>query len=98
MQSASCSGMRARLVYRLILVMVIGGSGLMRTWISRAPVGEYWRPAIYRYPADGMPDCARLTGRMPVGPVPYGVWARIKLPDMPQQSPTACLLRQRHYV
>lgn len=52
--------MRVRAVYWLMLALALGGSiGLRWAVVHRAP--DDWQPAVYRYPADGMPACADLT-------------------------------------
>ncbi len=78
-----------------MLALTIAGSGVMRTLALRAYTPDDWRPAVYRYPADGMPDCADLAGRVPVRPALRGHWSRMVLPDTPQRSPQGCLLRER---
>ncbi len=85
--------MRVRAVYWLMLALALGGSVGLR-WAAARRVPDDWQPAVYRYPADGMPACADLTGHAAAVLRPAGRWSRVVLPATPQRSLRGCLLRE----
>ncbi len=89
--------MHARPVLWLMLALTVGGSVMLRVLAART-VDNHWQPAVYRYPADGMPACADLTGHAPAELQPSGRWTRAALPEAQWQSPRGCLLRARTLV
>ncbi len=92
---ASPSAVRARPTYWLMLALAIGASGGLRVLASRAQASQDWQPAVYRYPADGMPDCTSFDGRAPFTALQRDRWFRMVLPDAPRRSPQGCLLREQ---
>ena len=84
--------MRARPAYWLMLALALGGSIGLRMLVAR-PGADDWQPAVYRYPADGLPACADLTGHAAPALQPAGRWARAALPQPRRWSPRGCLLR-----
>ena len=85
---------RARFSYWLVLVMVCCGSMGLRVLAARAHVQDDWRPAVYRFPADGIPDCADLTGRNTLALLAPQRWSRMTLPAAPRHSPQGCMLHE----
>ncbi len=89
--------MRVRPAYWLMLALALGGSVALRVLAARA-MADDWQPAVYRYPADGMPACADLTGHVPPALRPAGRWSRAVLPEVRRWSPRGCLLREQTAV
>ncbi len=86
--------MRARPVYWLMLALVAGGSVGLRALASKLAAQDDWQPAVYRYPADGMPGCADLTGHVASRLPAQGRWSRMRLPDDVRRSAQGCLLAE----
>ncbi len=86
--------MRVRFVYWLMLALVMAGSAGLRALAWRAHSADDWKPAIYRYPADGMPACANLAGHPPSAPLEAGRWSRLRLPQARRLSPRGCVLTE----
>ncbi len=86
--------MRARPAYWLVLALAIGGSVALRALVARAAADD-WQPAVYRYPADGLPACADLTGHAAPTLRPAGRWLRAGLPQALRWSPRGCVLREQ---
>ncbi len=84
--------MGARPAYWLVLALVLGGSVGLRLLAMRSGADD-WQPAVYRYPADGLPACADLTGHAVPALQPTGRWTRALLPPPRRWSPRGCLLR-----
>lgn len=65
MQPAWSSKQGARggfwLMLYIALIASIGMHALAR--LAKTPRDEAWRPAVYQYRADTVPDCEQLTGR-----------------------------------
>lgn len=87
---------RARFAYWLVLVLVSCGSFGLRVLAARAHAQDDWRPAVYRFPADGMPDCTDLTGRSRLALLAPQRWSRMTLPDAPRHSPQGCVLHESY--
>lgn len=85
----------ARPLYWLMLALAIGGSFGLRVMAVRAHAYDDWQPAVYRFRADGMPDCTDLTGHA-VGVVATAGsdrWSRLALPKLAGSKPLPSLLR-----
>ena len=80
-----------------MLALALGSSFALRVLAARA-MADDWVPAVYRYPADGMPACTDLTGQAPVALQPAGRWSRATLPEVRHRSPRGCLLREQTRV
>ena len=87
---------RVRLAYWLVLIIVSCGSFGLRVLAARAHALDDWRPAVYRFPADGMPDCADLTGRSGLAVLAPQRWSRMMLPDAPRHPPQGCVLHESY--
>lgn len=84
--------MRARPAYWLALALVTGASLGLRALALQAQQLDDWQPAVYRYPADGMPTCADLSGPASSALRKEEQWSRILLPDARRLSPRGCML------
>ncbi len=87
--------MQARPAYWLMLALAIIVSAGLRVLALRAQADNNWQPAIYRYPADGLPACADLAGHIPIAPLAAGHWSRMRLPQLQWRSPRGCVLNER---
>lgn len=86
--------MRARFAYWLMLALVVAGGAGLRALAWRAHLADDWKPAIYRYTADGMPACANLAGHLPGAPLEAGHWLRLGLPQSRRLSARGCVLTE----
>lgn len=86
--------LRARPAYWLMLVLVTTSSCGLRVLAARAHAHDDWQPAVYRFPADGIPDCADLTGHTAAAIRAPQRWARMAVPEVPRHSAQGCLLHE----
>lgn len=83
---------RVHPLYGLLLIAAVSLG--LRAWVAQSNVDDDWQPAVYRYPANGLPACVNMTGRAAPMEAP-GQWSRLALPVAPQRSGRGCLLRER---
>lgn len=91
----AAAAVQVRPAFWILLLLALLACAAMKLLVhyAKQDANPDFQIAVYRYPADAMPDCAQLLGRtvMPLDAEESGtMWVRLQLPPVTEIATGAC--------